>query len=79
MQRSTSHESLHGVDKYAFTEADAGDLPDLCVSDDEAEEEETDEEEQEEVQDEELVQDEEEQDAGQRKVRIYDSRLLPKS
>ena len=32
--------SIDSVDKYTFTESDAGDLPDLNVNDDEAEEEE---------------------------------------
>jgi hypothetical protein len=41
--------SIDGVDKYAFTEVDAGDLPDLGVSDDDAEEEEKEEEEEEEI------------------------------
>ena len=31
--------SIDGVDKYTFTEADAGDLPDVFVSDNELEEE----------------------------------------
>ena len=45
--------SIDGVNKYAFTEADAGDLPDVYVSDDEAEEEEVSDQEEEVVQEEE--------------------------
>jgi len=33
LQDEWMEESIDGVDKYSFTEADAGDLPDLCVSD----------------------------------------------
>ena len=60
--------SIDGVHKYTFTEADAGDLPDVFISEEEEEEEVSDQEEEVVVQDQEKeeeakVQDEEEQES----------------